>query len=135
MIEPMVRPCFLVVDQEYSGNISTRKLVLESAKLNVITAYSGAEALATLERFPAVSGVVLDARIPDIPCEEIVAALKQMQPTLPIIVVGSPRTVPCDADHTLESFDPRRLLALIERLLPKETASIIHHDEKLKLET
>ena len=29
----MIRPCFLVVDNEYPGSISTRKLVLESAKL------------------------------------------------------------------------------------------------------
>ena len=40
-----VRPCFIVVDPEHSDSISTRKLVIESAKLNVITAYSAAEAL------------------------------------------------------------------------------------------
>jgi hypothetical protein len=39
----MIRPCFLVVDQEHSGSISTRKLVIETAKFNVLTAYSGAE--------------------------------------------------------------------------------------------
>jgi hypothetical protein len=35
---PMDRPCFLVVDQEYPGSISTRKLVIETGKFNVITA-------------------------------------------------------------------------------------------------
>ena len=131
----MVRPCFLVVDQEYSGNISTRKLVLESAKLNVITAYSGAEAIATLKLFPAVNGVVLDARMTDMPCPEIVAALKQLQPKLPIIVVSSPRSGPCAADHNLDSFDPHQLLSLIERLLPEATNRLIHRAEQLRDQT
>jgi hypothetical protein len=34
----MDRPCFLVVDREYPGSISTRKLVIETGKFNVITA-------------------------------------------------------------------------------------------------
>ncbi len=128
----MVRPCFLVVDREYSGNLSTRKLVLESAKLNVITAYSGREALATLQRFPAVSGVVLDARIPDMPCAEVIKALKAVQPGIPIIVVSSPRSGPCEGDYHLESFDPRRLLALIEKIQPEAMATIIRSDENLQ---
>lgn len=37
----MIRPCFLVIDREFPGSISTRKLVLETAKFNVLTAYSG----------------------------------------------------------------------------------------------
>ena len=41
----MIRPCYLVVDREFSANISTRKLIIETAKFNVITAYSGVEAL------------------------------------------------------------------------------------------
>ena len=52
IMQPMVRPCFLVIDREYASSISTRKLVIETAKLNVITAYSGAEAIETLKRFP-----------------------------------------------------------------------------------
>lgn len=125
----MVRPCFLVVDQESFGNISTRKLVIETAKINVITAYSGAEAIATFKRFPGVSGVVLDARVSDIPCQEIVASLKQLQPTLPIIVVIGPHSDPCTADHVLEGFDPRQLLSLIESLQP-EVAKAMHQQEQ-----
>ena len=64
----MPRPCFLVVDREHAGSISTRKLVIETAKLNVITAFSGREALETLARFPKVDAVVLDANMPDMPC-------------------------------------------------------------------
>ena len=130
----MIRPCFLVIDREFSGSISTRKLVLESAKLNVITAYSSAEAIETLERVPGVTGGGLDAGMPDMPCELLIGSLKQLQTRIPIIVVSTPRATPCDGDHHLESFDPRKLLALIEKLQPEATASILQHDEDLKLQ-
>jgi hypothetical protein len=52
------RPCFLVIDREFPGSLSTRKLVLETAKFNVITVYSGREGLETLRRFPAIDGIV-----------------------------------------------------------------------------
>ena len=72
----MFRPSFLVIDREYAGSISTRKLVIETAKLHVITAYSAAEALETLECYPAVNGIVLDAGIRDIPCASWCAILR-----------------------------------------------------------
>ncbi len=127
----MVRPCFLVIDREYSGSISTRKLVIETAKLNVITAYSSAEAIETLERFPSVNGIVLDAGMRDMPCADLIRKLKEIKPSVPIVVVSSPRSEPCDGDHHLESFDPRQLLSLIERLQPEATATITWHDEQL----
>ena len=74
-MKPM-RPCFLVVDNEYPGSISTRKLVIESAKLNVITAYSAEEAIETLNRFPNVDGVVMDTQLQGRPCSEVVQLLR-----------------------------------------------------------
>src|SRR5580693_3560560 len=64
----MNRPCFLVIDREFPGSISTRKLVIETAKFNVLTAYSGKEALEIFKKFPAVGGVVLDGGLDDISC-------------------------------------------------------------------
>jgi hypothetical protein len=72
----MIRPCFLVVDREFPGSISTRKLVIETAKLNVLTAYSGQEALETFRRFPAVAGVVLDGGLDDLPFAELARQIK-----------------------------------------------------------
>jgi len=57
-VSTVVRPCFLVIDREFPGSISTRKLVLETAKFNVITSYSAQEAVETLKKFPALQGVV-----------------------------------------------------------------------------
>jgi CheY-like chemotaxis protein len=128
----MIRPCFLVIDQEHSGSISTRKLVIETAKLNVITVYSGVEAIQTLRKFPAMDGVVLDAGITDLPCAEVIKQLKEIQPAVPIVTVGTLGHDFCaGADHYLETFDPAKLLKLLQRLEPEKTALILQMDEKL----
>ncbi len=131
----MTRPCFLVIDREYAGSISTRKLVIETAKLNVITAYSAAEAIATLGRFPALDGVVLDAGVPDMPCAAIVSELKKIQPSIPVVVIGTPTTRQCDgAEHFLDSFEPVKLLGLLARIVPGVTA-LRDDEEKLSRDT
>jgi CheY-like chemotaxis protein len=132
MVQPLIRPCFLVVDQEHSGSISTRKLIIETAKFNVITAYSGAEAIQTLKKFPAMDGVVIDAGIADVPCSEAVKQLKAIQRNVIIVAVGRIGHDPCaGADHYLESFDPAKLLKLLQRLQPEKTAMILEIDERL----
>jgi CheY-like chemotaxis protein len=129
----MTRPCFLVVDHEYSGSISTRKLVIETAKFNVLTAYSANEAIETLRRFPAVDGIVTDAEMPDMPCADLVRALKTLAPAAPVILVRRPMYDHCrEADHQLESFDPRRLLELLEKLCPDHVAAAEKRNEDLK---
>jgi CheY-like chemotaxis protein len=128
----MVRPCFLVIDREYSGSISTRKLVIETAKFNVVTAYSALEAIDTLHAFPRIHGIVLDAGIRDMTCCDLVAKLKTIAPSLPIVVISAPGTHDCpQADHLLESFEPAKLLALLQSLVPAETAAIEKRNEQL----
>jgi response regulator RpfG family c-di-GMP phosphodiesterase len=122
-----------VIDRETSSGISTRKLIIETAKFNVITAYSSSEAIKTLRNFPALDGVVLDAGMEDMATEELIAALKQLQPKITVILVCTPRYTPCqDADHTVESFDPRKLLALLEKLQPEAIAAIEKRNEDLE---
>jgi CheY-like chemotaxis protein len=131
----MARPCFIVVDREFSANISTRKLIIETAKFNVITAYSGVEAVETLKRFPAVDGIVLDAGLRDRPSDEVVRELKKLQPRLPIVVICVPGAPDCaEADHHLEFFDPARLLELLQKLRPAETQSIQERNQALSKE-
>jgi DNA-binding response OmpR family regulator len=130
----MVRPCFLVVDREFPSSISTRKLVIETAKFNVLTAYSGDEAVQTLKRFPAINGIVLDAGVQDVPCSDLVRRLREIQPGCPVVVVSAPGAVACQADFNLESFDPRKLLAILEKLRPEEAAEIERHNEQLNKE-
>jgi response regulator RpfG family c-di-GMP phosphodiesterase len=104
----MVRPCFLVIDREFPGSISTRKLVIETEKFNVLTAYSADEAIETLKTYPALDGVVLDSEVFGMPCEELVSGLKSIKPSIPVIAVCGPGYTPCiNADYQLESFEPR----------------------------
>ena len=130
----MIRPCFLVIDREFPGSISTRKLVIETAKFNVLTAYSGREALGIFKRFPAVDGVVLDGGIEDITPEELTDELKSIQPKIPVIVITVPGFDGCPrADFQLESFSPAKLLEILRGLKPKESAQIEKRNEDLSL--
>lgn len=131
----MPRPCFLVLDREFSGNISTRKLVLETSKFNVITAYSGREAIETVERFPAIDAAVLDAGVRDLQIEDVAQRIKQLKPKIPIIVICAPGGFTCpDADYHLEYFDPEELLKLLQQLFPHATQAIRARNEELTRE-
>jgi DNA-binding response OmpR family regulator len=131
----MIRPCFLVIDREFPGSISTRKLVIETAKFNVLTAYSGKEALEVFSRFPAVSGVVLDGGLEDVPCCEVARQIKLLQPTVLIIVIESPGFEECpQADYQIKSFDPATLLETLRGLKPEASAEIEKRNEELSRE-
>lgn len=131
-MEHMIRPCFLVIDREFPGSISTRKLVIETAKFNVLTSYSGREALETVKLFPNISGVVLDADVNDVPCATVIEGIRAINPRIPIIVISIPGSRLCPgADHELESFDPRKLLGILQALQPTETAEIEKRNEDL----
>lgn len=128
----IVRPCFLVIDREYSGSISTRKLVIETAKLNVLTAYSAAEGIETLRRFPAIDGVVMNAEMHDMGCDELIDTLKRIRPTVPVIVVGRNWKGGCaGADHTVETFEPGQLLTVLQGLCPRQTEAVEKRNEEL----
>jgi CheY-like chemotaxis protein len=131
----MIRPCFLVIDREFPGSISTRKLVIETAKFNVLTAYSGREALQIFKRFPALDGIVLDGGLEDVPADDLTRELKLLQPKIPIIVIAAPGYDGCPAaDFQLESFNPAKLLEILRGLKPKESAQIEKRNEDLSLE-
>ena len=128
----MIRPCFLVVDREFPGSISTRKLVIETAKFNVLTAYTGAEALDLFKRFPAVNGVVMDGGLEDIKCNELAREIKALHPGITIILVTGPGMVDCpEADYLLESFEPAKLLEILRNLKPDESKEIEKRNEDL----
>ncbi len=128
----MNRPCFLVIDREFPGSISTRKLVLETAKYNVITAYTSSEAVDTVRRFPNVDGVVMDASGHEETCAELVAKLRAIVPELKIVLTSGRHLVNCGAvDLHLDSYDPRKLLDALAKLFPEANAQITEHDAEI----
>jgi CheY-like chemotaxis protein len=127
-----MRPCFLVVDNEYPESISTRKLVIETAKMNVITTYSAEEAIETLTRFPAVDGIVLDSEVRGVSCAKLVARLKAIRPNLPVIVVSPGGDERCDGEHhRVSSYNPGELLTKLQQICPTEFNRVIERDEEL----
>jgi CheY-like chemotaxis protein len=117
-----MRPCFLVLDQEYPGSISTRKLVIETAKLNVITAYSADEALETLERFPKVDGIVVDTELGRRTCEQVIDEIRHISAEVPIVTVSPGGNAPCGKEqYHVSNFDPRRLLDVLQEICDTDT--------------
>ena len=126
----MTRPCFLIIDREYPASISTRKLVVESAKFNVITAYSPAEAVETLRRFPYVDGIVLDAESEGISCGELIQQLRAVRDGVPVVTVAPGGQMDCPgAQHRVDSHDPKRLIETLQRLCPEGTQEVNRLDE------
>jgi response regulator RpfG family c-di-GMP phosphodiesterase len=116
---PVIRPCFLVIDHEFPDSISTRKLVLETAKYNVITAYSSTEAVETFKLFPNVSGIVMNEAVTGTDCSALVKELRAIRSDVLLIVTSSRGVTDCViADHQLNNFDPAALLKLLRRLVP-----------------
>ena len=131
----MIRPCILVVDAEFPGSISSRKLVIETAKFNVITAYSGLEAVETLERFPKVDAVVVNAEERETPCAEVVRRLKEIVPNVPIITSSSDGEDDCGAHFSVSMFDPAALLEKLRAMFPGATVRIEQTEKKLAEES
>lgn len=128
----MVRPCFLVVDREFPGSISTRKLVIETAKFNVLTAYSAKEAVETVRLFPNVTAAVVDDGIEGVATASLVKELKSIVPGLKVIVVAAPHAERCaGADFQIRSFEPASLLETIRKIAPKEANEIELNNEAL----
>ncbi|HEY1649266.1 MAG TPA: response regulator [Terracidiphilus sp.] len=118
----MVRPCFLVVDKQYPGNISTRKLVIETALLNVLTAYSAKEAIETLARFPKVDGIVIDIEAYDMPCRKLIDELRKINHDIPVVTVSPSGHDRCGGEqYHVSSYDPEDLLNQLQAICSKDT--------------
>lgn len=130
-----MRPCFLILDNEYPGSISSRKLVIESAKLNVITAYSADEAIETLQYFPNVTGVVINAQMHgNKSCTEVIDQLRTVHGGVPIITVSPSGYDRCGNEQFhVSSFDPKQLLDVLQAVCPDEAANTIEHDKQVEI--
>lgn len=127
-----MRPCFLILDSDFPASISARKLVIESAKLNVISAYNSQEAIETLARFPRVDGVVLNAQLEGrLSCRQIIERLRSVRRDIPIITVSASGHDPCgDEQFHVSGFDPRNLLDIMRKMRPEYDDTIQHDEQK-----
>jgi hypothetical protein len=50
-----------------------------------------------------------------------------------VIVIGNFERYPCEgADHHIESFNPRQILAFLQNLHPEEVSEISQHERALE---
>ncbi len=113
----MPRPTILVAEPEPSQALSVRKLVLETAKFNVLTAHSTREALDLFHLFPNVNLAVL---VPsnNVDCNIVASAVKKATTKVPVVFLHSAIGAVCkEADHSLQAGEPEELLELIRSLL------------------
>ncbi len=103
-----------MIEVEQPEGISTRKLVLETARHNVITAYTKDAGAELLRRFPNVDVAVVHTELDNSSFSETVRELKGILGDLPVIGVSPRSDVHKDgADYLIPSHDPQALLTLL----------------------
>lgn len=104
----------LMIEVEQPEGLSARKLVLESCKHNVITAYNGEIGVELFKRFPNVDAVVVHVDVRSIPFSEVVRQIREVRPDVPIIALSPiPNLAFEGVDHVVPSHDPQAILRLL----------------------
>lgn len=123
----MARPTVLMAEPDPIQAISVRKLVLETAKFNVLTAHSPEELLESVDLFPAISAIIV-SQDESFDCEKTIAAVqKKLKKKIPIIAIVPGVAQRCEgADYHASSHEPEKLLELARSLLgdPRELPGI-----------
>ncbi|MHB1936645.1 MAG: response regulator [Acidobacteriaceae bacterium] len=109
-----MRVIVLMIEIEQPEGLSARKLVLETSKHNVITAYNGSQGLQLFKRFPSVDAVVVHVDVQDIPFSEVVRRIREIRPNVPIIAL-SPigNLVLPGVDYVIPSHEPQAILQVL----------------------
>jgi response regulator RpfG family c-di-GMP phosphodiesterase len=103
-----------MIEIEQPEGLSARKLVLETCKHNVITAYNGKSGIELFKRFPKVDAVVAHVDVQDLPFEHLVNQIRQIRQEIPIIAlspVGDLEMV--GVDYVIPSHEPQAILKVL----------------------
>lgn len=110
------RPVFIIAEPEPEQALSARKLVIETAKFNVITAHSVEELFFCLQDFPSAEAVVLHIALAKGGLEKLVKRLRLALPGKPIILLSPSAASARLTDHAVSSHDPQELVQLLREL-------------------
>ena len=103
----------LMIEAEQPEGLSARKLVVETAKHNVLTAYSEEDGLALLRRFPKLDAILVHGMFLE-QTPGILSAIREQSAEVPIILaapfgnISSPH-----ATYVVDSHHPEELLRLL----------------------
>jgi hypothetical protein len=103
----------LMMEEEQPEGLSARKLVVETAKHNVLTAYSANDGIDLLRRFPNINGVLVHARLLHKE-PRLLAQVKVLAPRVPIILAspGGEQSAP-EVTFKVDSHKPHQLVSLL----------------------
>jgi len=109
-----MRVIVLMIEIEQPEGLSARKLVLETSKHNVLTAYNGITGIELFRRFADVDAVVIHVDVNNPPFEEVVRRIRQIRPRIPIIALSPVGPVPLDGvDYVIPSHEPQAILKVL----------------------
>lgn len=109
----MVRPTFIIAEPEADQALSARKLVIETAKFNVITAHSPEEFLELVRLFPNVNAVIMHTRLTSGRSQELVRSVRRLLPEKKLIAISPSIAEVNDVDYEVDSHDPQELVNLL----------------------
>ena len=109
------RPTFLIAEPAPDEGLSSRKLVIETAYFNVLTAYSGPELLDTIDRFPNSDALVVHSGLPRLDLPAVVNKVREKMPNATIIALAQTSAFASNGvDAVISSHDPQELLNYVE---------------------
>lgn len=109
------RLAFLIVEPEPSQNLSTRKLLLESAKHTVINAFGQEEGLQLFKRFPNIDAVIIDSDMNG--WSRVAKRIREHSPNIPLVCLDSRIGAKSSwGNKTVSSHDPAALLKMLEEM-------------------
>ncbi len=104
----------LMIEAEQPEGLSARKLVVETAKHNVLTAYNPESGLNLLHRFPNVDMVLVHESLL-VGNIGYLAEVKELGGGIPIIVASPFKSFSSpEADYVVDSHIPQQLLELLQ---------------------
>jgi DNA-binding NarL/FixJ family response regulator len=120
-------PCFLLVEPGMPEGLSARKLMLETKKYNVISAYLAEHAVQSFAAFPNVDAVVIHSEMRDMPWQKIVEQMRGFAPLKRLVVLTPhPDALQVhDCDAVVSSHHPEALLSELKRMFGEVTQQVI----------
>lgn len=130
----MIRPLVMLVDDEVPF-VETMTKRLAKRDLTVITAFSGQEALETLDKHRNTDVVILDVKMPGMDGIETLKEIKKAYPLTEVIMLTGHATVKSAIegmklgafDYLMKPCDIEQLVAKVEESTKKK----LDHEEKI----
>jgi len=111
----LARPTFIVAEPEPEQALSSRKLLLETFKFNVITAHSVKETLEMVELFSNCDALIVHCGLAEFNGAEAIQQVKGRAPQMRIIALTPTERELKWADDVVHSHHPQELLNLVQR--------------------